>query len=514
MSGSGCGNRRRTRCSRLFAGWLACCARLSRADLVIVDGPLRGRRIDAVPFAFGAQSFTVRAPLIIIDYEHWVYTGGACAYVGPSIRGAIVIHRDPNIGVCSYERHAVVAAEAGALAWCKLYPALAETDFIPGFQSKSWTYGDERNIEPMIAVSVTQKAALALLDDIARVAEPVHAELTPSASAWEKLWTSPWYALWQAFISLQALAVVELALCRLHAYVRMEAGLHVTIPNAICTLELSLNAARAFYFAVDPHFSKGILSFRERRGASVVRARAVACHRSTGRSDRCPLPPPFPLPPADATTVLHTVSMPVATVTTALFFIFFELATESAGMTTSVLRGRKRQSGIVAFAVLMVLSDLAISLSFHWTYEVRASLHTSGTTVAGLLTHSPFPWPSCISRSADRRHDLCGAFAGRHARRLRRSRHRACHACAQGAQGAACSDRPAPDPHRRRDGGPLALLGGVRLPGAVGLLGAMALLYRGRAALHLPLRPLLCAGARVHSASGWRGYHRLVAWAL
>jgi hypothetical protein len=192
-----------------------------------------GLELIAAPFAFSRRDFVVDAPVALTRNAEWSTRACPPTYLeSAAFAGSILIHVDAQWTACSFEPYAVAAGQLGAVLWAPWDSDLVRQGIRPGIVKNYWQTGDRR--------------ALA----------------------------SP----------------VELAACRLYAFVRADRGLKATLGNVVLCIELLLNIERVLYVALDPISSNGSVEIR-------------------------------------LGFFLFSIHVPLATVSTGLFFIFFVEAT-------------------------------------------------------------------------------------------------------------------------------------------------------------------------------------------
>ncbi|KAJ1625624.1 hypothetical protein T492DRAFT_843827 [Pavlovales sp. CCMP2436] len=233
--------------------------------MTIASGPtaLVGAAVTVAPYRFSGPAFApvVDAPLVISERSDWTIERAApCApkYVGPA--GAL-------------ERAIMVQA-----GWRPdLDNALTGKLQVPGAEARSFADGDSR--AGLLLAADARNPALAPIVEALRDGEAPRATLLPQRSEYDELFDDVGWTVWRALLIVQAFAALELAACRLCAFMRWQGagteqcGLpcchgarrarNMAWPAAaqpLCLLYAMLNAYRLAYFVVDPYHSRGIFS--------------------------------------------------------------------------------------------------------------------------------------------------------------------------------------------------------------------------------------------------------------
>jgi hypothetical protein len=256
------------------------------AQLTITSGPaeLVERAFDVAPYRFSGPAFApVVGALVLSERSDWVVVLAApCAprYVGAiALEGAIVLHANamPDL-VCSAEAYARAAGDAGAVGWLLWDDARTGKMAVPGAEARAFADADSRALASPPAADACHHAFAPIVDAL-REGEALRATLAPQRSEYDALFDGSGWAAWRALLILQALAALELAACRLYAFMRWQGagaeqcGLpccrcarrarNVAWPAAaqpLCLLYVILNSYRLAYFLVDPWHSRGIFS--------------------------------------------------------------------------------------------------------------------------------------------------------------------------------------------------------------------------------------------------------------
>lgn len=257
------------------------------AHVVVADGPadLRGLVLAAVQPAFA------RAPLEPHEAELVRLEPDACARARGGRRrearehaGQIVLYEavDAFSAECSFEALARYAREAlGARALLVIDPVVAELDGVPGGGANGWFVGDTRELHGVAAADISQLAAVPLLRALGdgaairvRLGENLQGAHGERAAAdagghgrgarrarysFEQMWRSAWWWVYRAALALHALAVIELAATRLHAFLRVDGGVRPTLAQLLLGGELALCAFRVAHWLAGPHGSTGVL---------------------------------------------------------------------------------------------------------------------------------------------------------------------------------------------------------------------------------------------------------------
>jgi len=252
--------------------------RPSTAALVVVAGPreLLGLSLTSPPFAFTPETFRVRAPLALVNSADFDYAPGRPdTYRGnQNFSGKIALHVNVPWGSASAEQNARALGALGAVGW-----AMAnEGDvglFTPvtGYNTHRWIRGDTRSLATPVAVDITSREMLPLIAAL-RAGKELVAELSPSPFPGRAAYGSWWYWLLSAVVTLQLCIVLELALTKLHAFIRSDGGLHLSsIPQLLLLVEIWLCALR-FVFCTVIHTTHSHTHIRARTHAR-MHARAA-----------------------------------------------------------------------------------------------------------------------------------------------------------------------------------------------------------------------------------------------
>lgn len=282
-----------------------------------------GLELLAAPFAFSRRDFVVDAPVQLTRDAEWSTRACPPSYLGnASLAGVIVIHADAQWTACSFEQYAVAAGRLGAVLWAQWDADLAMRGMRPGMMKHHWQQGDARALASPVALDLTQDAGVPFIHALAsgRI-EAVRARVTADQSEWEELFASARFAAWRAVLIIGSAAVLELAACRLYAFARADRGLKCTLGNVVLGTELLLNSERVLYLALDPLSSNGRVEIR-------------------------------------LGVYLHSMHVPLSTVTTALFFIFFVEAARSEGLAPHGLAKTSYKRALVAFVAAVLCLDV------------------------------------------------------------------------------------------------------------------------------------------------------------
>jgi hypothetical protein len=215
--------------------------RPSTAALVVVEGPreLVGLSLASPPFDFTPDTFRVRAPLALVDADDFDYHPGRIgAYRGKqSLEGKIVVHVNVPWKFSSAEQHARKLGALGAVGWAMANEGMLVFRPVACYACRTWNVGDTRSLASPFAVDITSGEMPALLDALRAGLELV-AELSPSPLPGKAAYGSWWYWLLSAACTLQVWNVFELAIAKLHAFVRADGGLRASIPQLLLMVEL------------------------------------------------------------------------------------------------------------------------------------------------------------------------------------------------------------------------------------------------------------------------------------
>mmetsp|Transcript_15300 Transcript_15300/g.44793 ORF Transcript_15300/g.44793 Transcript_15300/m.44793 type:complete len:642 (-) Transcript_15300:991-2916(-) len=303
--------------------------------LLILDGPasIVGRDFVLARYFF-APTFDVTSAVIITDNADWDYGSCPPRYTGSvDVAGAVVVHTNPN-RVCTFQSHAKGAAAARAALWVNFNSDTASADGRAGRTRNYWRIGEDGARGPP-AADASEAAAYPLLDAL-REGARVRARATPSMSEWERMHTSPFYYLFQAVCALGAFACLELAACRLYAFVRSRStadasaqpvACRLTIPTSMLATEVLLNVTRAIYFLLDPDWAYARQDF----GTGVL---------------------------------LMGMVVALGTCTTAMFLVYYAQAAGTAGVASARLHLRGPRAALLCFVTLALAVELAGSAIF------------------------------------------------------------------------------------------------------------------------------------------------------
>lgn len=320
----------RAHLASLCLAWLAVG---SRAQLRVIEGPPSLR--DAPPliaarYAFSPEHFVVRGELTLVtsaDLDTQSKT--APPRVRADVRGRVAVLVDIELKGRSVESFARGLGDAGALAMLMFQHRELTFNPTPGRDKNFWAFGDSRELDRPVAASITQRAAVPLISALER-GQRLAVEVRPSVTKWELMWASPWMALWRALLGLIAVAVIELAACRLWAFVRADGGVSLSIPQVLLAAEILLNVERVLVMALDPLHSTGLL-------------------------------------PSVVGPMFSSLSVAMGTATTGLFLAYFAQASDDAGVALPRLQRRARfRHGVVGLGVASLAVDIVTSLGHLW----------------------------------------------------------------------------------------------------------------------------------------------------
>lgn len=218
--------------------------------------------------------------------------------------------------------HALGAKKAGAIAWLMVGPDVGNTDPLPGAYAKAWWPGDTRASVGIPAADISQGAADLLVDALLR-GEIVLGTLEAGSSpnGWATFWATPGAWAWRVVLIFLSIAVIEVALCRLYAFVQADRSVRPTLAQALLALEAAAHVLRLVFLAVDPFYASGLLA-------------------------------------APAAAALSSQAVAVSAVNVALFLMYFASAAASAGLASLRLTKPAYRWALVGFAVLILALQL------------------------------------------------------------------------------------------------------------------------------------------------------------
>lgn len=224
----------------------------------------------ATPFAFSTHVFLANGPMILTEPANWSY--GVCPpqYTGgPSLRGAIVIHVDPE-PVCPLEHSARAAVAEGALVWLQYSSESAGLKATPGKRGNEFSalFRVEKG-DGIIAASIDSACADALVEWLRDMNESgagarrarLSASVSPTPSRWSAMWSGGAWVLWRIVTAFMAYAIMEFAALRLHLLLssaRSDEPPSVG-PRLFLALLLGASAIRLLHVAIDPMGSSRVL---------------------------------------------------------------------------------------------------------------------------------------------------------------------------------------------------------------------------------------------------------------
>ncbi|KAJ1641441.1 hypothetical protein T492DRAFT_2376 [Pavlovales sp. CCMP2436] len=241
--------------------------------------------------------------------------------------GKIVVHHDVPWGLVSAEQHVRALGALGAVGW-----VMANTDELvlraqdPCTACQMWSMGDMRSLSHPVAVDITSRESVPLVGAL-RAGLKLVAELSPSPFPGARANGSWWFWLLSGACTLQICIVFELAVAKLHAFARTDAGLRASVPVIMLLVELWLCLLRFVLCTVDPFFSHFIVPFRE------------------------------------TALVLSQASL-LSTVSSSLFLVFFADAAASSGMASVTIGSRYKRRLLWFISTCIVLYVVVDVLSF------------------------------------------------------------------------------------------------------------------------------------------------------
>jgi len=293
-------------------------------DLVVTSGPreLVGLRTPSVPYGWSPSSFLVEAPIVTTHEVEWDMSTCPQAFVGTDrarLRGAIVIFVGGNKLFCSPQQTARALESLGAAGFVPFERGRALADPMPGIATLEYCDWDSDSAE-LASVQVNFTDVLRIIRATERGAE-VAVRITPSADPWEPYRRSALWHLWQVVFALHCLLVLEMAVCRLVAFVRADRGIRpLSTAQLVLGLEVVVNALR-LVIAVSPS------------------------------------PAMSPLLSIFSFFSIYSLSMMISTSTTLLYLHYFTSATRHAGVATLDIRQSQCSRGsVLALSALLVLT--------------------------------------------------------------------------------------------------------------------------------------------------------------
>lgn len=246
-----------TRAPRAAVWLLAAALGPARGELYVLDGTHANLSTPSPPFAISVTAFDVTAQLVATNKEEWSHESCPPKYVGTEhLEGKLVLIRNQQL-TCSRKQLGMTLIELGAVGSVSVG---ARSGLLPQVAGKN--YYSRSSGETLEPLSLPQTHVVGeLIDDLfmeLRDGAIMHARMTPSRNVWLEMWASPWWALWQAALTIQSAFVLELGMIRLYAYVRENKGPRLTIPRVILFIDSISHAERIVFVAVDPYWSRGI----------------------------------------------------------------------------------------------------------------------------------------------------------------------------------------------------------------------------------------------------------------
>lgn len=236
---------------------------LARATMRVLAGPAELVGLEFPTSAFGCSTlgFDVTANTTYIPGAHWSYGrwGLTCPpnYVGElqsdNLRGRVLITDDRPASACSQESHARYAASvlgAAVLGVIKTGGGLGQS---PGaWKYQHLTHDIRRPGSCLLPTMDVGGPEAAPFTRALRTGVQMRVRLAAGETAWDTHRAHPAWSLLFALCALHALAVIELAACRLYAFWRHEGGLRLSLAHVLLALELLCNSMRLM-LAVDRH---------------------------------------------------------------------------------------------------------------------------------------------------------------------------------------------------------------------------------------------------------------------